>query len=148
MSDTDREGYATWLWNVEHGGVTPPPEEYLRWLGYDDNLPWRLEKGHLVNLIEALADQRDDVSQEAGVFQAMAYRARAGLRAVQDTVDATKAEQIARDLQQLVISGAASPEEQGAYELATALLACRVTAAAAMMSVATSDTDVPDEEPG
>ena len=55
MSENDgnaAEMYALWLSRMERDRATPPLAEYLRWVTYDGNLPWRLETGHLVNLLD------------------------------------------------------------------------------------------------
>lgn len=56
MSDgeelSERAQYLIWLTEVEQDRKTPPLAEYLRWVTFDDNLPWRLETGHLVNLLD------------------------------------------------------------------------------------------------
>ena len=60
MSTTPEE-YAAWLRKIETGTApTPPLHEYLQWEEYDSNLPWRIDKGHLVNLLEAAVESRDD----------------------------------------------------------------------------------------
>jgi hypothetical protein len=56
VSDDDvldqHQAYLTWLGGVDRSQVTPPLAQYLRWVAYDDNLPWRLGSGHLVNLLD------------------------------------------------------------------------------------------------
>ena len=44
--------YLVWLDRISRDGVTPPLAEYLRWVGYDGDLPLRLETVHLVNLLD------------------------------------------------------------------------------------------------
>jgi hypothetical protein len=48
--------YLAWLTHVERDPVTPPLAEYLRWCAHDGNLPWRLDTGHLVNLLDQATD--------------------------------------------------------------------------------------------
>lgn len=54
-----RAAYTAWLVQVETSGVTPSLGEYARWARFDDNLPWRLAPGHLVNLLDQATDRAD-----------------------------------------------------------------------------------------
>lgn len=53
---SDGEEYKAWLDGLEASGQTPPLAQYLRWCAYDGNLPWRIEAGHLVNLLDQAVD--------------------------------------------------------------------------------------------
>lgn len=55
-ADDERIEYLAWLTHAERDRTTPPLAEYLRWCAYDGNLPWRLESGHLVNLLDQAVD--------------------------------------------------------------------------------------------
>jgi hypothetical protein len=51
------EEYAAFLERLDDShAATPPLAEYLRWCAYDGNLPWRLQSGDLVNLLDQAVD--------------------------------------------------------------------------------------------
>lgn len=86
MTD-EREAYAAWLAGVEASGRTPELDEYLRWEEFDDNVPWRLGSGHLVNLLDQAVEQRDAVAVTAERMTAYARAADLKLRAIAEVLD-------------------------------------------------------------
>lgn len=62
MSD-ERGQYDAWLAAVEASGVTPSLAEFARWWEFDSNLPWRMDAGHLINLLETAVDQIEQVTE-------------------------------------------------------------------------------------
>lgn len=52
---------------------TPPLADYLKAMEKDDNLPWRLGAGHVLNLLEEAVDRIEDLE---GQLQAVTAKVR------------------------------------------------------------------------
>lgn len=58
----DLRHYKAWLSTREASGDPVTLEEFRHWVKVDDNLPWRLDSGTIVNLLEEAIDALDDLS--------------------------------------------------------------------------------------
>lgn len=60
-SSTDKHEYQAWLASIDTDGVSL--QEYRRYSSYDDNLVWRLDPGHVVNLLEEAMDEHHTMEE-------------------------------------------------------------------------------------
>jgi len=61
VTDHMKNRYNAWL-NAVEAGSPVSLEAYRMWVTYDDNLPWRLDSGAVVNLLDEAMEEIDRLS--------------------------------------------------------------------------------------